>query len=91
MDLVLLTLGKYYSKEMCAIEFLSFREPLATKCVSLSNKPCMARRNLINLNPIELKQYLFMIILDKYNGNCNAVDDLSTKICFPSEKKYVNV
>ena len=29
--------------------------------------------------------------LDKCNRNFNAVDDLSTKICVPSETKKVNV
>ena len=32
-----------------------------------------------------------MVSLDKYNGSCNAIDDLSTKICVPSETKDVNV
>ena len=29
--------------------------------------------------------------LDKCNGSCGVVDDLSTKICVPSETKDVNV
>ena len=33
MDLMLLSLEKYDSKEMCKIEVLSFRGSLATKCV----------------------------------------------------------
>ena len=32
-----------------------------------------------------------MVSLDKCNGSCNAIDDLSTKICVPSETKDVNV
>ena len=32
-----------------------------------------------------------IISLDKYSGSCNSVDDLSTKICVPSETKYINV
>ena len=32
-----------------------------------------------------------MISLDNCNGCCNAVDDLSTKICVPNEIKDVNV
>ena len=45
----------------------------------------------IQINPVELNYYPFMISLDNYNGNCNVVDDLSTKICVPSEIRYVNV
>ena len=47
--------------------------------------------NLINLNAVELNYYPFIISLDKCNGYCNAVDDLSTKICVPSKTKDVNV
>ena len=32
-----------------------------------------------------------MISLYNYNGRCNAIDDLSTKICVPSETKDTNV
>ena len=32
----------------------SFSESLATKCVSLNNKPCVIRPILIDLNPVEL-------------------------------------
>ena len=32
-----------------------------------------------------------MISLDKFNGICNATDDLSTKIYVPSETKDTNV
>ena len=32
-----------------------------------------------------------MISLDKCNGGCNVVNDLSTKICVPSETKDKNV
>ena len=55
------------------IRLLSLGGSLPTKCVSLSNKLCMARPNLIALNPFEL--YLFMMCIDKCNGSCNAVDE----------------
>ena len=32
-----------------------------------------------------------MISLDKCNGRCNAVDDLSTKMCVPVKTNDVNV
>ena len=47
----------------------------------------MTRPTLINLNPFGFNFYHFMISLDKCNGSCNAVDDLSTKVCLPSKKK----
>ena len=33
-----------------------------------------------DLKPVELSYYSFMINLEKCNGSCNAVDDLSTKV-----------
>ena len=72
---------------------LSFGRSSATKCVLLNNEPCMTRPTLIDLNPVEVNFYPFMISLDKCNGICNTVDNLSMKICFPSEKmlKCLNV
>ena len=55
--------------------------------MSLSNKPCMTRPSLIDLNPIAINYYPFMISLDICNGRCNAVDGLCTKVCVPRKKK----
>ena len=70
---------------------LRFTGSLVSKCVSLSNKPCLATPTLINLNGIKLYYYPFIISLDKFNGRFNVVDDLSTKICAPSRIKDVNI
>ena len=62
--------------------------------ISLNDESCMTRPSLIDLNPLELNYYPLVISLDKYNGSCNAVDDLSTKIYVfpvPSKKHDVNV
>ena len=56
---------------------------LATKCMSLNNEPCMIRPTLIDLNPVELNYYSFMISLDECNGSYNSDNDLSTKIRVP--------
>ena len=42
----------------------------------------------INLDPVELKYYQFMISLNKCNGSCNV---LLPKICVPKKTKYINV
>ena len=55
------------------IGLLCFSRSLAIKYGSLNNKPCMIRPTLIDLNPIELNYYPFMISLDKYSGSCNFV------------------
>ena len=51
----------------------------------------MVRFFLIDLNPIEIKYYLFMISLDKCSGSCNTVNDLSRKTCVPNKTKEGNV
>ena len=58
------------------IELLSFSGFLATKCVLFNNEPCMVRPTLMDLNPVELNYFTYMIRLDKYSGSCNVVDDL---------------
>ena len=70
---------------------MNFSGSLATQCAYLSNDPFMVRPTLIDINPVELNYYPFMISLDKCNGSFNAVDNLSTKICVASETKDINV
>ena len=48
----------------------------------------MVRPTLINMNPVELKYYPFMMSLNKCTGSCNV---LSPKICVPKETKDINV
>ena len=76
------------------VVLLSFSESLArvakveTKCLSLNDEPCMVRSTLLDLNPVELKYYPFLISLDKCSGSCNV---LSPKICIPKETKDINI
>ena len=51
----------------------------------------MTRPTLIDLNPVKLNYYPFMVSLDKCSGTCNAADDLSTKMRVQSKTKDVNV
>ena len=70
------------------IVLLSFGKSLAIKCLYLNDEPCMVTPTLIDLNPIELKHYPFMISLEKCTGSCNV---LSSKICVPKETKEINI
>ena len=70
------------------IVLLSFSESLATKCLFLNDEPCIIRPTLIDMNPVEVKYYPFMISLNKCAGSCNF---LSQKICVPKETKDMNV
>ena len=54
----------------------------------LNDEPCMVRPTLIDMNPNELKNYPFVISLNKYAGSCNVS---SPKICVPKKTKDANV
>ena len=73
------------------IALLSFSVSLATEDVYVIDEPYMTGSTLIDLSPVEINYYLFMIGLDKYNVGCNTVHNLSIKICVPTETKDLNV
>ena len=56
----------------------------------LNDEPCMVRPTLININPVELKYYPFVISINKRTGSCNV---LSPKIYVPKETKatYITI
>ena len=66
------------------IVLLSLTSSLATKCVSLNDETFMIRTTLIDLNPVQLNYYPFLISLDKCSGSCNV---LSPKMCVSKKKK----
>ena len=71
--------------------YLSFSSSLAlqrTKYLFLNDEPCVVRPTLIDLNPVELKYFPFMISLNKCIGSCNV---LSPKIYVSKETKDINV
>ena len=73
------------------IVLLTFSRSLArdwTKCLFLNDEPCMVRPALIDLYPVELKYYPFIISLNKCTGSYNV---LSPKIFVPKETKDINV
>ena len=56
-----------------------------TVSIFLNNQSSITRPTLIDINPDEhnqgLRYYPFMVNLDRCNGTCNGLDDLSDKIC----------
>ena len=55
------------------IVLLSFSVSLATKCMFLNDELCIVRPTLIDMNPVELKYYPFMISINKSTGSCNVL------------------
>ena len=69
----------------------SFSESLVrnqTKYLFLNDEPFMVRPILIDINPVELKNYPFMISLNKCSGSCNV---LSAKTSVPKETKDIKI
>ena len=78
------------------IVLLSFSESLVhvvakvsdrAKFLFLNDEPCTVSPTLIDLNPVKLKYYPFMVSFDKCTGIFNA---LSPKIYVPKETKEIN-
>ena len=67
---------------------MSFSKSLGTKWLFLNEKLCVVRPTLIDMNPVKLKYYQFMISLNKYTGSSTA---FSPKMCVPKEAKDINV
>ena len=74
---------------------LSFGGSLATKCISLDNKPYIIRPTLIDLNPDECNQrwchYSFAVSLGRCSGSCNTLDDSSIRISASNKTEDVNL
>ena len=51
----------------------------------LNDEPCMIRPTIIDMNPNELRYYLFMISLNKCNGSYHV---LSPKLCVSKETRH---
>ena len=65
------------------------------KCVSLNNKKCMIQPILIILHPSEYSEefhyYSFSVKLDRCDGSCNTLNDLSNKLCVLNKIEKLNL
>ena len=57
----------------------------------MSNQPCKARLEIVNVNSNNPTFYPFSIKINKCSGNCNNINDSYTKICVPDIVKNLNV
>ena len=51
----------------------------------------MSNQTYSNVNSNELHCYPFMVTFLKYNQSCNALDDLSRRICIATKTEYVDL
>ena len=50
-------------------------------CISMTNKECKVRPEIINVNSVEPVFYPFSIKTNKYNGSCNNINNPYVKMC----------
>ena len=60
------------------------------KCVSMKNRECKVRPEIINVNSKEPLFYPFSIKTSKCSGSCNSISDPYTKLCVPDVVKNLN-
>ena len=51
-------------------------------CISMSNQPCKAGPEIVNVNSNNPIFYPFSVKKSKCSGNCDNINDLYAKICF---------
>ena len=69
----------------------NFTSVNSLSCISMSNQPCKARPEIINVNSNNPIFYCFSIKANKCSGNCNNINDPYSKICVPDVVKNLNV
>ena len=61
------------------------------KCVSMSNKECRIRSEIININSNEPSFYPYSVKLNKCSSSCNNVNDPYAKIYIPDVVRKTNI
>ena len=60
-------------------------------CISMKNKECKVRPEIIYINSNNPMFYPFSIKVNKCNGNCNDINNPYARICVPDIVKKLNV
>ena len=68
-----------------------FTNANSLSCISMNNRACKARLEIINVNSNNPVFYPFIIKTSKYSGNCNNINDPYAKICVPDVLKDLNI
>ena len=63
----------------------------ALDCISMNNRECKVRPEIIDINSNNPMFYPFSIKVNKCSGNCNDINDPYAKICVPDIVKKLNV
>ena len=83
-----------FAKKVCFIGLTilsSFRSVNSLSYISMSNRECKRRPEIINVNNNNPIFYLFSIKTSKCSSNCNNINDPYAKICVPDVVKDLDV
>ena len=69
----------------------NFTNAIPLSCISMNNKVCKTRIQVINVNSNNPIFYPFSITTSKCSGNCNNISNPYPKICVPDVRKDLNV
>ena len=68
--------------------FFSFS---ALKCVSMNNQYCKVRPAIINSYSNKPLFHPYSILVNKFSGTCNDINNPYAKLCVPDVVKYMNI
>ena len=84
-----------FVKNCCftAITFFSYNilNVNSLECVSMNNRKCEIRSEIINVNTNEPRFYPYSITISKCKGSCNIINDPHAKLCVSDTIKNINV
>ena len=61
-----------------------------SKCVSMNNQECKIRLATITIQSNRPSFYLYSILVNKFSGRCNNINDSSAKLCVTGVFKDMN-
>ena len=75
------------------IIFFSIIKTKALKCVSVVNQKCMVRPKILHVNEGvgEALFYPYNVLVNKYSGSCNTLNDPMAEVCVLNILKRVNM
>ena len=80
---------KSFFAGLTSLSTLTGVNPLS--CISMTNKECKVRPEIINVNSDEPVFYPFSIKTSKCSGICNLINDPYPKYCVPDVVKILNI
>ena len=75
------------------ISFFVIIKTNALECVSVVNQKCMPRPKILDVieGVGEALFYPYNVLVNKFSGSCNTLDNPMTKVCVPNVINKVNM